>query len=506
MVKNMLKVERCSVMLLGEDAEYLCLGASIGIPREEWEQIKVKVGEGISGTVAKTKTPLLVRDIGSPKEPHTGKKERYTTNSFISLPLMVRDTILGVINVTNKLNRGAFSDEDLDLLRSVANLVALSIHNAQISTAVPLMQKQLMDVLDIIGVGLISLSGENAIVSLNETAIELLELHCDEDGHGEEGESTETTLKGQNIISFIDASVRKGFEITLQEAGTKRSRKSLHIRSYPPDAPKERPLEVVALPVGDNCSRTDGIFLVIEDLSLSKEVSDLKKIDEIKSNFLSVVSHELRTPLTSIKGALHLLNTTQPPEVPESVTNLITIITNNVERLVRLVNTILDITEIEGGELFLHKKETDIILLLERAYRRIRSEIVQKGITFEFHPDPSMRTITLDAERFEEAIVHLLENAQKFTSQGGIITLSTQKHNNTMSIILRDTGSGIPPEHQKRIFDRFYQVDDPLTRRVGGSGLGLYLARILVEQHGGSIVLSKEYQEGAEFVITLPLQ
>jgi len=313
-------------------------------------------------------------------------------------------------------------------------------------------------------------------------------------------------LKGQNIISFIDASVRKGFEITLQEAGTKRSRKSLHIRSYPPDAPKERPLEVVALPVGDNCSRTDGIFLVIEDLSLSKEVSDLKKIDEIKSNFLSVVSHELRTPLTSIKGALHLLNTTQPPEVPESVTNLITIITNNVERLVRLVNTILDITEIEGGELFLHKKETDIILLLERAYRRIRSEIVQKGITFEFHPDPSMRTITLDAERFEEAIVHLLENAQKFTSQGGIITLSTQKHNNTMSIILRDTGSGIPPEHQKRIFDRFYQVDDPLTRRVGGSGLGLYLARILVEQHGGSIVLSKEYQEGAEFVITLPLQ
>lgn len=222
-------------------------------------------------------------------------------------------------------------------------------------------------------------------------------------------------------------------------------------------------------------------------VGIVQDVTEQRKVDRLKSEFVSTVSHELRTPLTSIRGSLGLLSGSMSDQVPEKARDLIAIAQRNSERLLLLINDILDLSKIESGRLAFRMRELELVPFLRHAIA------ANQGYADEYHvemkliePDSEV-WIHADPDRLMQVMANLLSNAAKFSPPGGKIEIEAKVQNERASIRVRDFGEGIPAEFQDRVFDRFCQADGSDTRQSGGTGLGLSISKAIVERHGGNI-------------------
>lgn len=242
--------------------------------------------------------------------------------------------------------------------------------------------------------------------------------------------------------------------------------------------------------------------LVMTDSSARHEVVELKKLDILKSNFLGLVSHELRTPLTSIRGAVHLLAETEPDK-SENATALVDIIHSNSERLIRLVNNLLEMVAIDNDTFTVSKSLSEVESVISQVLERHEAAAKAKFITL-LQTGQDVQT-SMDPERFGQLVSHLVENAIKFTPHGGKITVGVQLlSSGHLQLTVSDTGCGIPAYARDKIFDKFYQVEDSMTRCCGGAGVGLYLARYIVQMHGGQIWMDPNNEGGSDFHVIFP--
>jgi len=247
---------------------------------------------------------------------------------------------------------------------------------------------------------------------------------------------------------------------------------------------------------------------------LERDRIKLKELDRLKSAFLANVSHELRTPMNSIIGYTELLlDKVDGPLNPEQEKSLKKV-EANAEQLMRLISAVLDISRIESGRIELKVKELDIKWLIESVIPTFETMIKQKGLTLTINIDENLPFIYGDEERVKQVLVNLLSNAVKFTRKGGI-TITTKPSERGITpgeppifaeISVKDTGIGIKEEDLGRIFDKFYQVDFTSIREYGGAGLGLSIARALVELHKGEIWVTSKYGEGSTFCFTVPIE
>jgi signal transduction histidine kinase len=245
---------------------------------------------------------------------------------------------------------------------------------------------------------------------------------------------------------------------------------------------------------------------------LTEVISDRVRAERIKNEFVSVVSHELRTPLTSIRGALGLLTGGVAGPIPEAALQMIEIAKKNSDRLVLLINDILDIEKIESGKMRFDCKVLNIKTLLENALDSNRAYAQGLGARLELQMgevDPALEVVG-DESRLEQVLSNLLSNACKFTPAGGAVHLGAKFVNKDGSwwlrISVRDEGVGVPPEFITRLFEKFAQADSSSTRKQGGTGLGLAISKAIVEKHGGTLdyVAPEEGEVGACFVFDLP--
>jgi signal transduction histidine kinase len=251
---------------------------------------------------------------------------------------------------------------------------------------------------------------------------------------------------------------------------------------------------------------------------LEESYERLQELDQLKSNFLATISHELRTPLTSIIGyAEMLIEGLAGPLQAEQLEYLETIMDKG-ERLLSLITSILDMTRVEGGNLRLDVDAFDLQETLASAVSSILPQAAKKGVEVDVQHDPSLGELVLDREKIQQCLVNLLGNSVKFTPKGGRILLWAGAAERVparaqgrfdgaesyFSIQVRDTGIGIPPGQQERIFDSFYQVDGSATREYGGVGLGLSLVKSYVEAHGGEISFESLEGKGTTFTLILP--
>ncbi|AEG00099.1 response regulator [Methylomonas methanica] len=239
---------------------------------------------------------------------------------------------------------------------------------------------------------------------------------------------------------------------------------------------------------------------------LIKDITERKKIELMKNEFISTVSHELRTPLTSIRGALGLINSGLCGTLPDKVNELLTIATNNTERLLLLINDILDIEKIESGHLRFDFKRLVLADLIENAIADCSSYAVEHRIQFEFVPEDRLIQVNADPERLIQVINNLLSNAAKFSPQNGTVDVSLNVCQGFARISVRDHGTGIPLDFLPRLFDKFSQVDGSDNRHTGGTGLGLSIAKAIVEKHQGNISVETAEGSGTTFHVDLPLQ
>lgn len=252
---------------------------------------------------------------------------------------------------------------------------------------------------------------------------------------------------------------------------------------------------------------TFGVFVLADGkhvVAAVRDISERRRVDRMKSEFISTVSHELRTPLTSIAGSLGLLSGGAAGDLPERAARLLTIAHANSQRLVRLINDILDMEKIESGQMTFAMSPVDVAELTRRAVDGMSGLADELAVRFELRTAEELPLVQADADRIIQVLSNLLSNAAKFSPTGGEVEVSLKAAGaSRVRISVRDHGQGVPPEFTSRIFSKFAQADASDTRQKGGTGLGLAISREIVDRHGGRLWF-ENLTQGAVFHVDLP--
>ena len=271
------------------------------------------------------------------------------------------------------------------------------------------------------------------------------------------------------------------------------------------------------------------VSLPLKSATLYQEIKEtnqkLEKLERLKSEFISIVSHELRTPLTSIKNSLDILHSGRCGDVPQAADKFLTMAQRNVQRLSGIINDLLDLSKIEAGKMDFHFSQTDIHAVIDYVKSTFLNVAKEKGLNLTSDEAPELPQITADSQRLEQVLTNLVSNAIKFTPAGKNITIKSELVNaesidkdncfrevlnklngNYIMVSVVDEGIGIAEENLVRAFDKFAQIENSLSRKVGGTGLGLPIAKQLIETHKGAIWCESKPDKGSAFKFVLPVE
>jgi two-component system, OmpR family, phosphate regulon sensor histidine kinase PhoR len=337
----------------------------------------------------------------------------------------------------------------------------------------------LLELIEANGLGVLQVAAEGRIISANAAAHRMLER------------APSTLVGGSLIGAFLDHRIEGLLERALA-TGTAR----LELAS---DGEPQRTLLIRAVRAG----RRDGAWLMAHD------VSELRRLRRIRSEFIDNLSHELRTPLTTVRVLAEVLTAeAERQPLPERVSDSIAKIDVETGHLVQMVSELLDLARIEQADSPPRRDQLDLGAVVEESLGRLRPYAERQGVTLqgEAPGPPAERMIEGDAERLGQLLINLLHNAIKFSEPGGQVVARLHAIDGALRLEVEDHGPGIPRRELERIFERFYKLDRARTRgrAGGGTGLGLAIARHIAEAHGGRIWAESEEGAGARFIVELP--
>ena len=240
------------------------------------------------------------------------------------------------------------------------------------------------------------------------------------------------------------------------------------------------------------------IWLITED------ISEQKKVELMKNEFISTVSHELRTPLTSISGSLALLENDATGKLPESMKRMVGIAHRNSLQLTSLINDLLDIDKLVAGKMRLYRETITLSGLIQEAVENIDQYAKTRDVRLKLAVIHNVK-VRVDPQRLNQALNNLLSNAIKFSPTGSAVRVESQLHKDAVRICVHDCGEGVPPDFRDRIFEKFSQADGSSRRAKGGTGLGLAITKEIMEQMGGSVGFESPQGQGATFWLQMPI-
>lgn len=238
---------------------------------------------------------------------------------------------------------------------------------------------------------------------------------------------------------------------------------------------------------------------------LEDALQRLSELNQLKSNFIANISHELRTPLTHIKGYIELLAEGALGELTSQQTDAIHVMQKAESRLGNLIEDLIQFSAYSKGGMDIHLQRTGISEILAESVQKAQVRCQEKGLTCQVRIPVQLPEVLADPQRLPWALHHLIDNAIKFTPEGGIIQIGAKKNDNQVCLYVFDTGIGIAPERLEEIFEPFHQLDGSSTRRYGGTGLGLSMAQQIIEAHNSKIVVRSKEGEGSYFEFSLDI-
>ncbi len=260
--------------------------------------------------------------------------------------------------------------------------------------------------------------------------------------------------------------------------------------------PVKKIFQVNASPIFEK-GVVSGCLLVIHD------ITEIRKLETMRQDFVANVSHELKTPLTSIKGYVETL-LDGALEDKDHGRKFLKIVAEHTERLNQLISDLLDLSAIESQEGPLKVTVFDLKALVQKVLSNFQAQIAKKGLDVS-NKLPSSLMVNADQGRMEQVLTNLIDNAIKFNKPGGFIMISSKVTENAIEFVIEDAGIGIPPNDVPRIFERFYRVDKARSRELGGTGLGLSIVKHIIEMHHGSVGVESNEGFGSKFWFTFPL-
>ncbi len=245
--------------------------------------------------------------------------------------------------------------------------------------------------------------------------------------------------------------------------------------------------------------------LVKAQEKLKKSFTELKSLDQNKDTFISIAAHELKTPMTAIHGFAQLLENEKVIRDPESRNKYLKIIEHEVERLAKLVTEVLDLSRVDLGIIKFSIEDVDVAKIANEVEEELKEKVKSKKLYLKFMKEKHLPTIQTDKERLKQVLINLVDNSIKYAEKGGT-TVDIAKEKDFLKFTIADKGIGIPKNRYDKMFTRFYQVENPLTRKVGGSGLGMSICKEFVEALGGKIWFESRVGKGTTFFFTLPIR
>ncbi len=537
-IQQMTQFEYIGVMLLDKDGQYLEVHPSFIAPNVQHMEGKLRIGEGISGRVAETGEPIRVPDVSL--------VENFVDlipgiQSELCVPLKVGEKVIGVIDVES-LELEAFSADDERLLTTIAGQLAIIMENARLhqetqrrlremTTLFHFAQHmssnlQMNILLDNIVIAIREVLGcRGASIALLDADTQTLEIKAAaglkpkwrEQARLRVGEGImgEVAATGQSIyvpdvhaiqgFIFFDRSFHSLLTVPLitkdRVIGT------LSIDHAQPNAFSDEDERLVTIAAAQAAVAIENARL-FQDLqeraaSLSQAYKELQEIDRLKDELMQNVSHELRTPLTFVRGYVDLLldNTLGP--LNEQQAQSLDIISQKTNEVTQLVSNIMLLQQF--SHLKLKAEPIDLIQMSKAALEKADAAVDRDNISLHLEGPSELPEISGDPDQLKLVFENLLDNAIKFSPDGGEIRLKLEQAPDHVLVSVSDQGIGIPENQLERIFERFYQIDGSATRRFEGVGLGLTIAKQIVEAHGGKIWVESQLGERSVFYFTLPI-
>lgn len=446
----------------------------------------VGADECLCGRAIRERQTLLVDDMASHPARSREACLREGFSSCVRLPLHARGEVLGLLNVQSRTRRH-FTAADEELLMAIGHQIGIAVANARLIEDAERRRATLDSVMHSLVDGLVLLNCSGQISYANPCAEEMLGF--------ESGALVGLTLEQ---VEEQLAGRRTGSQHLLGELlATADEPPGTASTEFALSAPTARTLQARLFHIYDAGGGHLGLGLLLRDITREKE------LDQMKSRLLSTVSHELRTPLASIKGfATTLLR--QDVEWDESSRReFLSIIDEESDRLTELIGNLLDMSRLEAGELRMEPEPTDLGPILQETAAEF--QVITGRHRFLVQLPPRLPQVLVDPRRARQVVRNLVENAVKYSPEGGAITIVAQPGRDQVQVSVADQGIGIEAKDLEHVFDRFYQVDSASTRRVGGSGLGLAICKGIIEAHGGQIWAESQPGIGSTFYFTLPL-
>jgi two-component system, OmpR family, phosphate regulon sensor histidine kinase PhoR len=454
--------EEGSLLLLDETTGELYMHAARNFQEDFVRTFRIPIHDSLPGQVLRSGKPLVM-DEKTPKKIKTS----YLVHTLIYVPMQVQSRVIGVLGVDNRHSRQPFTEHHLGLVSALADYAAIAVENARLYTRTDIERKKLEAILTKVEDGVIVVDQDTRIILINQTLRTALNL----------GEESLTGKYIQDVIGQLDL-----LEL-IEENKKEVSRSEITFEDG-------RVFNAHLTPIPEV-----GIAVTMQD------ITHLKELDRIKSDFVSTVSHDLRSPLTAILGYVELIDRAGP--INDQQRDFIRRVQFSVNNITSLINDLLDLGRIEAGFDAL-KEIVPLTAIIRYAVEGLRSRIEEKRLNLILEAPDDLPNVLGNPVRLRQMIGNLLGNAVKYTPAEGLVALKASFEAGQIIVQVKDNGPGIPPADQPYIFDKFYRASN-IASDAPGTGLGLAIVKSIVENHQGRIWVNSNPGRGATFTVVLPV-
>ena len=540
---EILNCESGSLMLVDQETDELVFEATFGPVAGDLLGRRLPPGSGLVGKAVETREPQIVNDVRRAKDWYGGSDEQtgYSTNDLLAVPMIFKDSVTGVVEVINRKDGLPFSRDDQDLLSAFSSQAAIALDNARLFnmtdqalasrveelSVMQRIDRELNASLDVNRAMRLTLdwamrqahSRAGMVCMVEEENLRVVAHQ----GYTSELEPYQERLP-LNLPNFQEAVMHGKPQLHIVDGNGRKGSAFLSGANEQLVVPIRREDSTIGLLVLESqehgaISEDTVSFLnrLMDHASIAianaRLYSEVQSANQAKSDFVSFVAHELKNPMTSIRGFADLLASGVVGPINENQTNFLQTIRSNVERMATLVTDLADVSRIEAGRMRLDFAPVSAREVIDEVGRSLAQQIKDKQQTLHLDVPEDVPDMWGDKNRLIQVILNLVSNAHKYSPAESDIYVKVALDKNiwfdgspkVIHVYVRDTGFGIAPESQKRIFEKFYRSDDQKVRDAPGTGLGLNITKQLVELQGGRIWLESVYHEGTTFHIVIPI-
>jgi PAS domain S-box-containing protein len=506
---------RCSILLLSQNRKemipIMSQFASEEADRELWATFKERYAESLDKLpilrkVIKERKPVIFDGPAMSVIPQKWV-EPFGIVSLLIVPLISKDEVIGLMVLDHVEEDQRFTDEQVNLAITIGTHAAMAIENARLFEQIAEGRDKLQAILNSTRDGILMFDIAGQIVMANPMIEQLWDLD-------------RAKMIGLDLTRLVEEDpdgllARLGYSHEemrdlLQQLCQREQ--SVTKAVYEIAAPSHRFIERVAAPVLDEQGKVIGQVIVLRDITEEKE------LERMREDLTDMIIHDLRSPLTVIMGGLHLLKRViKDPSA--RVEMLLGMATSSSQGMLELVNSLLDISRLEAGQMQLEIRARSLPDLVDLACERVAPLALEDDITLQVDLSPDLPQVAVDADLVTRVLINLLDNAIKFSHQGGVVSVTahggsavpTSEESSGIlsqqyiSVSVTDTAPGIPEEYREKIFEKFSQVGKRESRRGQGSGLGLTFCKLVIEAHSGHIWVESQIGQGSTFTFTLPV-